>query len=106
LGGLLNEEIKPNCKCTIALVIHVAEIVLSGGESLSPLLDKIDEYLIKLSAASFLNGGLFAGVAFYSFGSKKWEVLFYALSIILRQVSKIIARSEVIIVSSMIVFVA
>jgi hypothetical protein len=72
LEGLLNEEIKPNCKCTTALLMHVAEIVLSGGESLSAPMNKIDKYLIKLAAAaSFLNGDLFAEVALYGFKSKK-----------------------------------
>jgi hypothetical protein len=56
--------------------MHVAEIVLSGGESLSPSMDKVDEYSIKLSAASFLNGGLFAEVAFYGFGSKNGKFCF------------------------------
>ena len=106
MGGLLNEEIKLNCKRTATLVMLIAEMVLSDRESLSPPMDKIDEYLTKLSVASFLNGGLFAGVALYGFGSTKWEVLFYALSIILRQVSKVIVRSEVILVLSMIVSAA
>jgi hypothetical protein len=56
--------------------MHLAEIVLSGGESLSAPMDKIDKYLIKLSASSFLNGGLFAEAAFYGFKSKNGKFCF------------------------------